>query len=397
MTSKGSAAGKKRILIDSVRKSLRGFLYFFVALLWIGLILFLFRVHSFRNESPFWGLLAMTAFLSLFSGAAHFLREALLNWTEYPFWPDEFHFARDHSLISVPVWGISLAVLSQFSWSGAFFPVLLLWTIDLWGIFYLLVPTERLIRFIRSYADGPLFADDDRTLSPPKSTPPEAVPNKATLSESIPNELTPSESIPFESTGGKTSASPRGVPETLPFKTTDFLNGESEPKNPSLPPRQAVLFDDSDESDETKTIKIVPLTGVIEDFFDASGEETEDEDSDEVPPPPDMFLSQNRFAAADGTERIEGWVRVPFRPEEETAIVHLAFCPPLKSSPHLQLIQIAGPDVLMKPTQVETFGARIEVKRTLDPHLDDAMERMTVSAGFPDESVRICFFADENK
>ena len=139
-------------------------------------------------------------------------------------------------------------------------------------------------------------------------------------------------------------------------------------------------------SPETDTIRLHP-----EESLSRAGElSDEDEDECEPPPPADLLASQNRCLNSDGTEREEGWFRVPFHPGETVAVCHLSFCPPFRSRPKLQLFQLEGDEVQITPTVIEPHGVRIEIKRASSSN---------VPGGAPtaDRSVRICFFADESK
>ena len=156
------------------------------------------------------------------------------------------------------------------------------------------------------------------------------------------------------------------------FSRTPF---ESSELSSSLP-----LF-----SPDTDTIRLHPEKSSLR------TDELSDEDEEEFEPPPpgDLLVSQNRCLNSDGTEREEGWFRVPFRPGEMIAVCHLSFCPPFRTRPRLQLFQLEGDEVQITPTVIEPHGVRIEIKRTVScgsPDHDSAIDR----------SIRICFFADES-
>jgi hypothetical protein len=66
----------------------------------------------------------------------------------------------------------------------------------------------------------------------------------------------------------------------------------------------------------------------------------------------------------NGVETIEGVARMEFLPHEQTAVVHLAFCPPLAVDPQLSVELVEPAEVLVRATEARTYGVRIEGKRT---------------------------------
>ena len=69
-----------------------------------------------------------------------------------------------------------------------------------------------------------------------------------------------------------------------------------------------------------------------------------------------------RVVEPDGTERVVGWMRVTFQPDQRLASVHLAFCPPFARSPEASLERLEGPQVRIKRVQVFPYGARFDLK-----------------------------------
>lgn len=61
-------------------------------------------------------------------------------------------------------------------------------------------------------------------------------------------------------------------------------------------------------------------------------------------------------------EVITGWVKADFQPGERTAVLHVAFCPPLEASPAVELEQLSGPAARIKAAQVLPQGARLEIR-----------------------------------
>ena len=69
-----------------------------------------------------------------------------------------------------------------------------------------------------------------------------------------------------------------------------------------------------------------------------------------------------RIKAADGTEELSGWLRMPFAAGQRTGSVHVAFCPPLPAAPELSVEQIDGPEARVKTAQLLPYGARLDLK-----------------------------------
>ena len=75
-----------------------------------------------------------------------------------------------------------------------------------------------------------------------------------------------------------------------------------------------------------------------------------------------MTQSILRSRGDDGAESIHAHLRAEFAPRERSQSLHLAFCPPLKTVPIVQLEQISGPSASLKVAQVQSFGTRLELR-----------------------------------
>jgi hypothetical protein len=76
----------------------------------------------------------------------------------------------------------------------------------------------------------------------------------------------------------------------------------------------------------------------------------------------DVIQQLTRSRAADGTEPLAGWLRMPVAAGQRTGSLHVAFCPPLASTPELEVEQIDGPEARIKTAQVLPYGARLDLK-----------------------------------
>lgn len=85
--------------------------------------------------------------------------------------------------------------------------------------------------------------------------------------------------------------------------------------------------------------------------------------------PPGVTQQLTRATEAD-QEQIHGLVRAKFVSGQRHVYLHVGFCPPLPSVPHVELHQLEGPDVQIKPGQVLTSGVRFDLKLREAPTID---------------------------
>lgn len=76
----------------------------------------------------------------------------------------------------------------------------------------------------------------------------------------------------------------------------------------------------------------------------------------------DVVQQFTRRQLPDGTELVEGWLRVDLAARQANASAHLGFCPPLARPPELTCEQIGGPSARIKLPQVLAHGARLDLK-----------------------------------
>jgi hypothetical protein len=92
--------------------------------------------------------------------------------------------------------------------------------------------------------------------------------------------------------------------------------------------------------------------------------EDEDEDEGRAPLADEITQQVTRLRSGETGETVLGLIRVSFRPGERSQNIHLAFCPPMDGTPLLVAHQLAGPPVTIRTAQVESYGARLELKRS---------------------------------
>jgi len=80
--------------------------------------------------------------------------------------------------------------------------------------------------------------------------------------------------------------------------------------------------------------------------------------------PPDETVTQQltRSQAANGTESLSGWLRIPLASGQRTANVHVAFCPPFPHTPRARVKQLDGPEARVKTVQLLPYGVRFDLK-----------------------------------
>ena len=76
----------------------------------------------------------------------------------------------------------------------------------------------------------------------------------------------------------------------------------------------------------------------------------------------DMLQQLTLSRTADGTQRIEGWLRMPVAAGQRTGNLHVAFCPPFAESPLVEAEQLDGPACRIKTALVLPHGARLDIK-----------------------------------
>ena len=88
-----------------------------------------------------------------------------------------------------------------------------------------------------------------------------------------------------------------------------------------------------------------------------------------------------RARTAEGGEIVTGRLRACFSAGQRTGSVHLAFCPPLNSTPEVKIEQLAGPSARIKTAQVLPYGIRLDVKlaSSCDEPTDILMQLSAIS------------------
>lgn len=355
--------------IDPVAALLRGGFVIFVALLWIVCLTLAVRLRHLDGGS-FGAGAVLAALLLTLSAAAYFCadlerrrRGEISVSTVRRFCPAAL----------VPTVAAVFLFFPIFRYGAVF--LLLIVALGLYALIWLLpVANERI------YAGRWTKSCSTQTPESPGGAVFSAQTNADDLAP------TSTESSPIDSATLLFDA-PSGIASNGANDTVGVVSAklDERPKTEFLPG----LFTEPEALD-SETIRI-PV-GAFDDSFDdvfSDSDETEPEISEEEPDESRLYF-ENRFRIDDGREQVEGWFRPHFEPRQEVCVVHLTFQPPFAAPPCLELFQLFGGQVTLNVGRIESFGARIEVKRRLP---SGVMNDDVVADEFPDESVRIGFFA----
>lgn len=79
---------------------------------------------------------------------------------------------------------------------------------------------------------------------------------------------------------------------------------------------------------------------------------------------------------SEGVQYVSSYQRIEFQPEQQTAVVHLPFAPPLDFVPAIEGYFMDGTNARIRVTESQRFGARVEV--VLDEVSDESLSRVLV-------------------
>ena len=77
-----------------------------------------------------------------------------------------------------------------------------------------------------------------------------------------------------------------------------------------------------------------------------------------------------RTAYADGRTVVEGRLQAVFEPRQRLSVQHVAFCPPLPERPDMEAYIVDGEEGDVRVTEIECYGARIELRRSAQRSAD---------------------------
>ncbi len=134
-------------------------------------------------------------------------------------------------------------------------------------------------------------------------------------------------------------------PPRTPQLTQSPLRSPGETSGNRLPVAAAIT---TDQSAERPTSFFLEAT----DEFEGDVEEF----------PPGYLQQLTRFRDEEGWEVIHGLARAEFLKGQRVQHLHIAFCPPFLSTPELTFEQTSGPEASITAGQVESYGARFDIR-----------------------------------
>ncbi|MEX2288557.1 MAG: hypothetical protein WD648_15775 [Planctomycetaceae bacterium] len=90
--------------------------------------------------------------------------------------------------------------------------------------------------------------------------------------------------------------------------------------------------------------------------------------------PPYFWQQLTRTSSPQNGDVLQGSVTVRFEPGQRQANVHIPFVPPFSAIPTIECAALDGCDMRLKVGTLQTFGIRIEAKRSGDCELSEAAE-----------------------
>ncbi len=108
---------------------------------------------------------------------------------------------------------------------------------------------------------------------------------------------------------------------------------------------------------------------------DSPVEEFVDDETEELDP--SILQSMTRRLLDDGTEAVEGSVRIYFGPGERTAAAHVAFTPPLTDRPRVECQALSDFEGRVRIGVAQSYGLRIEARLS-----GPARDAVCVDVGF---------------
>lgn len=81
------------------------------------------------------------------------------------------------------------------------------------------------------------------------------------------------------------------------------------------------------------------------------------------PAAPETLFQQLTRSREDGQEFVRGTARIEFASGEQTAALHLAFCPPLASDPQVEADVVDADGISIRATDRRSYGIRLEARR----------------------------------
>ena len=140
----------------------------------------------------------------------------------------------------------------------------------------------------------------------------------------------------------------------------DATGGDTEPPASE----EKMLLDEGSEAPSNESLPLEEESASLEAF--------EEELEKEVLLEPGVTQQVSQMLDDQGRAAFAGLLRADWQKEERQVVLHVAFCPPLKQLPTIEVYQLDGPSSTIKVTELQVYGTRIEIRRT--GPFDDADE-----------------------
>lgn len=107
---------------------------------------------------------------------------------------------------------------------------------------------------------------------------------------------------------------------------------------------------------------VTATNNLFQEQYDAEADELSFEESEHESSDVTQLITRSQTLNA---ETIAGWMRIQFAEDQREVTVHLSFCPPLSSSPDVEVHDLDGSGVEVKVAASFPFGARLSVRRPI--------------------------------
>jgi hypothetical protein len=125
----------------------------------------------------------------------------------------------------------------------------------------------------------------------------------------------------------------------------------------------------------TELSESIDPVAASDDRSDSPVDEFVEDETEELDP--SILQSMTRLLLDDGTEAVEGSVRIYFGPGERTAAAHVAFTPPLTDRPRVECQALSDFEGRVRIGVAQSYGIRIEARRS-----ELARDAVCVDVGF---------------
>jgi hypothetical protein len=95
---------------------------------------------------------------------------------------------------------------------------------------------------------------------------------------------------------------------------------------------------------------------------ESQGRPADGSDDHELSLPGDVCQQITRSQSQHHGDAIAGVLRALFQPGERSRNLHVAFCPPMRGRPLVEVVQLSGPRTRVKAADIQSFGVRFDLR-----------------------------------